>query len=623
VKDYQSLEDIEEIPSGDTSTSTSLPPLPLPVERATWNANSFQTSTVSVQYRNEKTPVDDGFVFQITTKKQDETQTTPPLQLELELFCQPKSANSPSLLTKKTIIINNVDSGLQGVYPVVFDGIQFACVDLGIDTCLLSVERVSANPFPLIISAPNASSAPSTSTSSSPEDLPGYSSGGGGAGAGAGARLSRRFVPIVPQNEKMVMGLLSDSSDKIDQKFLAITGTRRRSSSVDRNAPPALIRQECTALANHLRKGVLNAWEAYKIQLFQRWRKLVFTCRLDMFQKIRAIWINRMLSEPQAPNSKTPAYVLLFFFFFFFFSHADFSLSLSFSRINYYEVAKSLRKSVIQFDDLPVRDNSIDPSRDEAPVLIEVPFSFLTPSLVKIGDSRRFQMDENCVHLIVFVHGLAATRHELRLFRNYLRSVIDYVQDFEFLMVSSIEGLTVTEGIEALGRRIATEVVSEVDTISKRGKTVSKLSFVGHSMGGVIVRAALKNQCMESLLEKLHTFISLSSPHLGTTGSTRLMSSATWVFQKLVNSQSLAELRLRDSPSLTDCFLYKLSENDCEHFFSPLHSIHLFLSPFCTQFTHTHPHYYYNYYYSLRTLCECVASLFRTRRCSSFQLCSN
>jgi hypothetical protein len=41
-------------------------------------------------------------------------------------------------------------------------------------------------------------------------------------------------------------------------------------------------------------------------------------------------------------------------------------------------------------------------------------------------------------------------------------------------------------------------------------------SFIGHSLGNLIIRSALSRPQMAELLPKLHTFLSLSGPHLGT-----------------------------------------------------------------------------------------------------------
>jgi len=44
----------------------------------------------------------------------------------------------------------------------------------------------------------------------------------------------------------------------------------------------------------------------------------------------------------------------------------------------------------------------------------------------------------------------------------------------------------------------------------------SRISFVGHSLGTIIIRAAIARPQMKHLLPKMHTFLSLSGPHLGT-----------------------------------------------------------------------------------------------------------
>lgn len=41
-------------------------------------------------------------------------------------------------------------------------------------------------------------------------------------------------------------------------------------------------------------------------------------------------------------------------------------------------------------------------------------------------------------------------------------------------------------------------------------------SFIGHSLGTIIIRAALARDEMEPYLDRLHCFLSLSGPHLGT-----------------------------------------------------------------------------------------------------------
>ena len=48
-----------------------------------------------------------------------------------------------------------------------------------------------------------------------------------------------------------------------------------------------------------------------------------------------------------------------------------------------------------------------------------------------------------------------------------------------------------------------------------RGAAPPRLSFVGHSIGNLIIRSALTHPAMAPFLGRLHTFLSISGPHLG------------------------------------------------------------------------------------------------------------
>ena len=47
-------------------------------------------------------------------------------------------------------------------------------------------------------------------------------------------------------------------------------------------------------------------------------------------------------------------------------------------------------------------------------------------------------------------------------------------------------------------------------------RNISFSSFVGHSLGNLIIRSVLAHNDFAVLLPKLYTFLSLSGPHLGT-----------------------------------------------------------------------------------------------------------
>lgn len=74
--------------------------------------------------------------------------------------------------------------------------------------------------------------------------------------------------------------------------------------------------------------------------------------------------------------------------------------------------------------------------------------------------------------------------------------------------------------------RLVSEILYHIETF---GLNPSKISFVAHSLGTIIVRSALARREMRPLLPRLHTFLSLSGPHLGTLyNSSGLVNMGKW-----------------------------------------------------------------------------------------------
>ena len=115
-----------------------------------------------------------------------------------------------------------------------------------------------------------------------------------------------------------------------------------------------------------------------------------------------------------------------------------------------------------------------------------------------------------------------------------------------------------TEGdIMEMGERLAQEVKNYIKNACAEIK-VSKISFVGHSLGGVIIRAALPHLAMYS--NKFYTYISLSSPHLGyMTSKAKVVDWGLAFLKKFSKASCLDQLTMCDQPNAKDCFLYVLS----------------------------------------------------------------
>jgi hypothetical protein len=163
----------------------------------------------------------------------------------------------------------------------------------------------------------------------------------------------------------------------------------------------------------------------------------------------------------------------------------------------------------------------------------------------------------------------------------------------EFLMSEANEDKT-SDDFRQMGLRLAQEVVAfvkkKMDKVSRSGRLGDiKLSFVGHSIGNVILRTALAGRIialdamlcfqflvgsrswhfffffffaesiMEPFLKYLYTYVSISGPHLGYLySSNSLFNSGLWLLKKLKGTQCIHQLTFTDDPDLQNTFFYKL-----------------------------------------------------------------
>lgn len=157
-------------------------------------------------------------------------------------------------------------------------------------------------------------------------------------------------------------------------------------------------------------------------------------------------------------------------------------------------------------------------------------------------------------HAFILVHGFQASSNDMRMIKNHLALLYP-----DSLFLCSSENVHKTDGdIQEMGRNLAEEVRGFVKKHCSAFSQLGKLSFVGHSLGGVIIRAALPH--LEEFKHKMHTFVSFSSPHLGYLFSgSSLVNAGMWFLKKWQKSKCLEQLSLTDQEKVKDCFLYRLA----------------------------------------------------------------
>uniref|UniRef100_A0A1A7Y290 Family with sequence similarity 135, member A n=1 Tax=Iconisemion striatum TaxID=60296 RepID=A0A1A7Y290_9TELE len=188
------------------------------------------------------------------------------------------------------------------------------------------------------------------------------------------------------------------------------------------------------------------------------------------------------------------------------------------------------------------------------------------PELASTVPYFSLEEDESCeegIHLIVCVHGLDGNSADLRLVKTYLELGLPGAR-IDFLMSERNQNDTFAD-FESMTDRLLDEIVQYIQIYNL---SVSKISFVGHSLGNLIVRSVLTRPRFKCYLSKLHTFLSLSGPHLGTLyNSSALVNTGLWFMQKWKKSGSLLQLTCRDHSDPRQTFLYKLSKKSSLQYF--------------------------------------------------------
>uniref|UniRef100_A0ACB8FEE5 Uncharacterized protein n=1 Tax=Sphaerodactylus townsendi TaxID=933632 RepID=A0ACB8FEE5_9SAUR len=163
---------------------------------------------------------------------------------------------------------------------------------------------------------------------------------------------------------------------------------------------------------------------------------------------------------------------------------------------------------------------------------------------------------EEGIHLVICVHGLDGNSADLRLVKTFIELGLPGGK-LDFLMSERNQTDTFAD-FDTMTDRLLDEIIQHIQLYNL---SISRISFIGHSLGNVIIRSVLTRPRFRYYLNKLHTFLSLSGPHLGTLyNNSTLVSTGLWLMQKLKKSGSLLQLTFRDNADLRKCFLYQLSQ---------------------------------------------------------------
>ncbi|KRX10165.1 hypothetical protein PPERSA_08568 [Pseudocohnilembus persalinus] len=182
--------------------------------------------------------------------------------------------------------------------------------------------------------------------------------------------------------------------------------------------------------------------------------------------------------------------------------------------------------------------------------------SYITRKLVKGNQPQpSLYNQQNKFHLFIFVHGFQGNAYDMRLLKNHISVLYP-----EALLLLSVENEGKTdEDISSLGKNLADEINNFIFKWSP-GSTLGRISFICHSLGGLIGRACLPYLQQEHQ-DKMFSFISLGVPHLGLGLSDKSLINFGMFWLKMwKNSEALKQICMEDKKkSYEETFLYQLS----------------------------------------------------------------
>lgn len=156
-------------------------------------------------------------------------------------------------------------------------------------------------------------------------------------------------------------------------------------------------------------------------------------------------------------------------------------------------------------------------------------------------------------HLLVLVHGYKGCDFDMRVYKNHLMNSFPR----SLCMISNINS-TAEEAVSIfkLGENLAKEVKQYLIGITH--KEIDRISFIGHSLGGLVIRAALP--LLAPFKSKFYTYMSLGTPHMGFIHTNSfLVSTGLKILKAWTSSTILSELDFTDQREPTSRSLFKLS----------------------------------------------------------------
>ncbi|YCL18754.1 Phospholipase [Komagataella phaffii] len=119
-------------------------------------------------------------------------------------------------------------------------------------------------------------------------------------------------------------------------------------------------------------------------------------------------------------------------------------------------------------------------------------------------------------HLFALVHGLWGGPNHLQVIEQAIKDAFDD-DSYHVLRPSNFAFFKTYDGIEVCGNKVIEALFSEIELLSEQDIKVTKISFVGYSLGGLIARYCIGELYRLGVFDKIEPviFTTFATPHMG------------------------------------------------------------------------------------------------------------
>jgi Putative serine esterase (DUF676) len=205
----------------------------------------------------------------------------------------------------------------------------------------------------------------------------------------------------------------------------------------------------------------------------------------------------------------------------------------------------------LNLDYFRILDNKLFRDPDQNTILFEITYSaekVESPSICTV-----FNRVDKSRHLIILAHGYLGSFVDVKMLQDTISNI--YPKGL-FLLSRANEGFTEGSLLD-MGIRLSEEVKS---FISSSNILIEKITFIGHSLGGLIIRASLPY--LSEFQNRFYSYISLACPHLGCLNNESILIDAgMWILCKIKQSILLNQLNLDDNKDKRHSVVFNLSKD--------------------------------------------------------------